>query len=255
MTDVKALMHKDIAGMPAYLWALGLAGGLGVAWWIRGHSSGASADVASPSMDGYDSPTDGTGGAATSEPGFYGTGGDDTTDPGTGTGTAVDTIPDTYDYAGNEGIGVGSGGMTGWRTKAIAALMAGPPRMGYLRASGIVDKALAGKTINARQAAAFDRAVAKVGPPPKATPAPTVKRRHKGRDDQQPQAAGDQAGRHPYDNQGRPGAGAHPFHQVKPNSRPNHPDQAAGPRRDTGKDVSADHGRAPAGRATRRGHR
>lgn len=247
--DVKALMNKRIAGMPTYLWVLGIAGGLGVAWWLRNHSGGG--DVAGAAMDGYDSTTDGTGGAATSEPGVFGTG---SSTGGDAPPAPLDDTTSPDDFDPNEGITTsaagGQGGNAAWRRQAIAVLMTGPPRMGYLQASRVVDRALAGQSLNAKQAKAWNRAVEGAGVPPKATPTPTVKHRPKGRDDRNPVPT-------PHTDGGRhePGQGRHPFNAVKPNGRPAHPDKAAGPRRDTGKGAQHDHSRTPAGRATKRGHR
>lgn len=238
--DVKEAMTRKVAGMPLYLWVLGVGGGLAVAYYLRSHST--ATDVAGDAMDGYtyDAITDGTGGAAVSDPGYYGTGGGSgytTTEP-------VEDVADDYDgldytdyptEPGTVATGMG-GGNNAWRRAAIASLIG----MGVkgTQAQKTVDAYMAG-TVNRRQKRNIDKVLAQVGAPPKAGGKLTVKSRQ--RDDRKPQQ------------QPRQDKPVKPFSQVRPNVQPHDRDKAAGPRRDTGGSFhQVSNTRAPQGRATAR---
>lgn len=162
--SAKELLTRKVGPLPVYGWVLGVGGGLLVAAWIRRAYSGASADLdAATAMDGdagYLSPTDGTGGAAYSDPNNF---------PDAPAGGPKTPAPPRNN---NE-----------WRKDAIRAGIAFG--WGAIAVQGTVDRYLTGGRLSTKQRDRMNRIIQQVGPPPKATKTPTVvdnsKSKHGGR--------------------------------------------------------------------------
>lgn len=153
--SAKELLTRKIGPLPTYGWIIGLGGGLLVAAYLRRLYNTPEAD-AGTTVDGaadggdYISPSDGTGGAAVSDPNVF---------PDSNSGGSKTPQPPKTNNA--------------WRKDAIRAGIS----FGYgaLTSQRLIDKYLTGGTLTQPGALKVDRIIAQVGPPPSATPSPHVK--------------------------------------------------------------------------------
>lgn len=161
--NAKELLTRKVGPLPVYGWMIGVGGGLLIAAWIRRAYSGS--DPAAAAIDGeaedadYIPPTDGTGGAAVSDPNVF---------PDSNTGGPRTPQPPRTNNA--------------WRKDAIRAGIAFG--FGAIGTQRIIDKYLTGGNLTEGAAAKVNRIIAQVGPPPTATPSPQVKHdkpKHQGR--------------------------------------------------------------------------
>lgn len=178
---IKSIFTRKVGPLPVGLWVIGIGGGLAVAWYLRSHA--APPEDAELTDTAYMPPTDGTGGAATSEP-YSGGGGGGTTDGGLDPydpyGDVLDPLPPLEETPSDASDSDSAGGQApvsthkkprnnnAWRIAAIDAAMAGPGGLSGLAASRAISRYLAGKRLTQRQKRAVNAALAAVGPPPQA---------------------------------------------------------------------------------------
>lgn len=152
--SAKEMLTRKVGPLPVYGWMIGVGGGLLIAAWIRRAYSGS--DPAAAAIDGeaeagdYIPPTDGTGGAAVSDPNVF-----------------------PSDNSGGPHTPQGPKNNNAWRKDAIRAGIAFG--FGAITTQRIVDKYLTARPLTESAAGKVDRIIAQIGPPPTATPTPPVK--------------------------------------------------------------------------------
>lgn len=169
--SVKETLTRKLGPLPVYGWVIGVGGGLLVAAYIRRlyasapeTDAGDAIDGADDGAGGYVSPSDGTGGAGVSDPNVF---------------------PD--DHAGGPNTPQPPRNNNDWRKDAIRAGIAFG--FGALATQGMIDRYLTGGSLSEKQAERVNRIIAQVGPPPKATPSPSIRhpkppgKHHNGGDD------------------------------------------------------------------------